>query len=1347
MSGKGREWIKKITKWLFESPADNNKKNTSQKNDVITEKTTELPPKENLAQEKAEKKTLTPLAKACEIFLDAWQKEGLPRDLFLEEEQLEGTLKSLDKDFREELIEWLYQVCKEPLVLKDLESIIKRGRVTGTENLKAIRAFSYISIFVNSKKIKFEGVEQVKEVNKPIEIIEKKPPTQYEDWGIDLTDELEIPLSDLELSIRTYNNLRKNGINNVIDLAGMKENDFLSLTNFGRKSLEELKFKLEFKDIKFPIETSFLSKTKAKKEQKIDLSINEQKEEGKSDQEYWVELKAMVETMNNKNISFENIFKEFISCSRVLGLGNNINLLASSFCNIFIDIDVLISTQSSKEKNQLNEYFQYLKPILFNKMMSYDYYNANLWKNKFNKILSNKGKPIIFYLLRCSNKTLQDIANQYGISREGVRKNISKFEKVIGIKSIQLVEDFNKIRADNERLIFQAAVESWIERLGRLPIKTDEKPTEKDHIQLWDETIKKSPLDRIKTYETFSITVPKEEFDYHYDVFCYSSQSAGNGYWQKFDNLKEFVLRHAVKLGAPELMPKQTSFPRRMGGVVTRHGGQSKVAKKLGLIYQGQLVSDSGGRRYWTDEKLQELISDTNSFHEQDVDLMPNYGQILEFFEAQTEEKYRNKKPNSAIAALTNMGNLHWMEVAKRFDKKFQTGVSQKAVSVGLIKAFVRDLGDHLGALSPSELYVLFQAQGISRKEQEKFSRTFDVLIDAVQSGMVDKKDLEDWSNNVEVPSIKDLLDLGGEIKKESTKEEKESLLLERRSKALQDEFRYEESFKLDEVTKDDLPNLDPLKTLRALDKAAGVIENSGTDIDHVEFLKAKATAKLWDACFADETTLINGLRAGQLEKDTYSEEVRNSFLEEFEGARNLQIPPSYQFRDLRGCPRDPKLMQRLVAFRLQRDKRLLNLSGTGTGKTLSAIFSAQVCSCKRIFITCPNGVIGSWERTFNSAYPDAVIHKRPDQWLLPELDQRTHVVIVNHERFQDRFAESLLSFCVNFRTDFLVIDEIHQSKRRTSSTSSQRRRLLSEFIRISSNINPDLHVLGLSATPVINNLYEGKSLIELITQQQIEDVTEDFDLNCCMNLYQQFVINGIRMNPGQLPRTDIVLKEVNATKLLPEIIYATRNRTYHEVERLLVKPKIEVLGECLERGSKTVIFITLIQNTLKPICNWLQKEKYSFSVFTGDEKEASEAGFKDSLDEFIHGKTEVLVASVQCAGTGVDGLQSVCNRAIFFQLPWTSTEFEQTIGRLDRDGTEFESVKVFLPITNIHLPNGDQWSWCQSKLDRIRSKKDIAKAAVDGEMPDATSMITPQEASKYWLKWLRRLEEKSHSS
>jgi superfamily II DNA/RNA helicase len=246
------------------------------------------------------------------------------------------------------------------------------------------------------------------------------------------------------------------------------------------------------------------------------------------------------------------------------------------------------------------------------------------------------------------------------------------------------------------------------------------------------------------------------------------------------------------------------------------------------------------------------------------------------------------------------------------------------------------------------------------------------------------------------------------------------------------------------------------------------------------------------------------------------------------------------------------------------------------------------------------------------------------------------------------------------------------------------------------------------------------------------------------MNLYQHFVVHGIRMNPGQLPRTELVLMNADATPVLSQVISATRRGSFHDVEQLLVQPKLNTLDACLEHGHKTVIFITYIKSTLDPLCQWLKQHGYGYSVYTGGDKEAREAGFIDSLDEFIRGSTDVLVASIQCAGTGIDGLQSVCNRAIFLQLPWTSTEFEQAIGRLDRDGTEFDSVKVYLPITDIHLPNGERWSWCRSKLDRIRSKRDIAKAAVDGEVPDEASMISPGKASGYWLGWLERLERES---
>ena len=49
--------------------------------------------------------------------------------------------------------------------------------------------------------------------------------------------------------------------------------------------------------------------------------------------------------------------------------------------------------------------------------------------------------------------------------------------------------------------------------------------------------------------------------------------------------------------------------------------------------------------------------------------------------------------------------------------------------------------------------------------------------------------------------------------------------------------------------------------------------------------------------------------------------------------------------------------------------------------------------------------------------------------------------------------------------------------------------------------------------------------------------------------------------------------------------------------------------------------------------------------------------------------------------------------------------------------------------------------------LEFFDSKRDIAKAAVDGEIPDSATMISPGEASKYWLKWLEKLDQASQAS
>ena len=56
---------------------------------------------------------------------------------------------------------------------------------------------------------------------------------------------LETTIEELDLSVRSYNCLKRAGINTVQDLTTRSENDMMKVRNLGRKSLEEVIAKLE----------------------------------------------------------------------------------------------------------------------------------------------------------------------------------------------------------------------------------------------------------------------------------------------------------------------------------------------------------------------------------------------------------------------------------------------------------------------------------------------------------------------------------------------------------------------------------------------------------------------------------------------------------------------------------------------------------------------------------------------------------------------------------------------------------------------------------------------------------------------------------------------------------------------------------------------------------------------------------------------------------------------------------------------------------------------------------------------------------------------------------------------
>ena len=59
-----------------------------------------------------------------------------------------------------------------------------------------------------------------------------------------LSSELSMPIEDLDLSVRSYNCLKREGINNVSELVALSETQLMNIRNFGQKSVDEVRDKL-----------------------------------------------------------------------------------------------------------------------------------------------------------------------------------------------------------------------------------------------------------------------------------------------------------------------------------------------------------------------------------------------------------------------------------------------------------------------------------------------------------------------------------------------------------------------------------------------------------------------------------------------------------------------------------------------------------------------------------------------------------------------------------------------------------------------------------------------------------------------------------------------------------------------------------------------------------------------------------------------------------------------------------------------------------------------------------------------------------------------------------------------
>lgn len=627
------------------------------------------------------------------------------------------------------------------------------------------------------------------------------------------------------------------------------------------------------------------------------------------------------------------------------------------------------------------------------------------------------------------------------------------------------------------------------------------------------------------------------------------------------------------------------------------------------------------------------------------------------------------------------------------------------------IRQFIASLEEHIPNLTQSERYKIFEQSGILGITN---SENLKIVKDIIKGKLTGQR-LREVIQGKQVESIE-----SSQITVENLNANSELKIVEINSvngntQTPLNEFDFTEE--IEEAI--DLPKIKVQKSLEFL--SSNIVASS--DQEAVDFFVASRRNRIWAEVFEDESA-VEGMES--FADDGYGRQVRDQFLDEYNQARDIQIPSGWAFR-IDGKITPPNLMQKVAAVRLKNQKRMLNLSLTGTGKTIGGILSSRIINANLTVIICPLDTINNWHSEIKNVFPDSKVttKKFNPYWL--DVENGHHFVILNHEMFQQPATASQIKQLLDrYKIDLIIVDEIHRCKQR-SEDPSKRRQMVLALITNANEINPDLHVLGMSATPIINNLKEGKSLVELVTGIERADLSERATINNCMKLHQAFVTLGIRSRVKPKITINRVKIPIDCTNLVDEI--REDGTSVLKMEQILTSARIPTILE--EIRPKTIIYTHYVEGIVDQLKEAIEAKGWSVGFHIG--------GNKSGRESFINGSTDVLIASSAMA-VGVDGFQRVCDRLILNIPPWTSAELEQLEGRLNRQGQIHDTLTIIFPIT-FGTDGEEYWSWDEGRLARLQNKQTIADAAVDGVMPEG-QLRTEAQAFRDLRKWLDRLKD-----
>lgn len=542
----------------------------------------------------------------------------------------------------------------------------------------------------------------------------------------------------------------------------------------------------------------------------------------------------------------------------------------------------------------------------------------------------------------------------------------------------------------------------------------------------------------------------------------------------------------------------------------------------------------------------------------------------------------------------------------------------------------------------------------------------------------------------------------------------------------------------LDEDDSDEKESDNTELRIKQLKELENDIITASLDDERIEFLKSDSINNLWYDVLSKKIN-INKIRDLVLNKSLPST-IKELFLEEYDEVVNMQLPIGWSYQH------EPLLMQKLISYKLKVNKRYGNWSGAGSGKTIGAILAGRYVGAKNTLIITFNSTIGTinsagWIKEIMDSFPDSNVYTKIDKNIKLKEDSNNYLIL-NYETFQQRGAANyIISLLEKNKFDYIILDEVQSIKQREECEESKRREVILGLIGEVRKLNPDYYLLAMSATPVINNLTEAKSLIELITFRKLDDVSTRETISNCIELFRRLVMYGIRhknIEDNILKDNKHTIIEINGDELFDEASIVDSNDVISK-ELLILDKKLQSIVPYINTSiGKTIIYIHYVSGMEERIYEFLSKMGFSVGIYTGT---VSKNSRQDDLDKFKKGQYDILIGS-KPIGTGVDGLQKVSDREIILSLPWTNAELEQLEKRVNRKGSNFKEVDIIIPMVAISN-NKTTFNWDKDRYYKITYKATIANATVDGVVPEKLMPKREKlekDAINNYSEWIKRL-------